>query len=63
AEEGFETQKILKEDLMDLPFRAVGECAEEAILKSMLAAGPDRMLDGRPVRSLAEYLKEAEENL
>ncbi len=55
--EGFETQRVLKEDLMDLPFRAVGECAEEAILKSMLAASPDRMLDGTRVPSLEEFLK------
>ncbi|MBR0143113.1 MAG: P1 family peptidase [Clostridia bacterium] len=53
----FETLRILKEDLMDLPFRAVGECAEEAILKSMLMASPDRTLDGTPVPSLNEFLK------
>lgn len=58
AEEGFETVTVLKEDLMDIPFRAIGECAEEAILKSMLSAKPDRMLDGTPVRSLEEFLKE-----
>ena len=37
----FLRQTVLREDLLDLPFRAIGECAEEAILQSMLHAGPD----------------------
>ena len=49
-------QRVLREEKMDLPFRAVGECAEEAILRSMLEAGPDRALDGTPIPSLREYL-------
>ena len=52
----FCTQRTLREDLMNLPFRAVGECAEEAILQSMLHAQPDRKLDGTRVASLKEYL-------
>ena len=50
-------QRTLREDLMNLPFRAVGECAEEAILQSMLHAEPDVKLDGARVPSLREYLK------
>ena len=57
TEEGsFMSVKALREDLMDIPFRAIGECAEEAILKSMLNAGPDRMLNGTRIPSLNEYL-------
>ena len=55
--ESFLTQAILREDLMNLPFRAAGECAEEAILQSMWNAGSDVALDGSPIPSLKEYLK------
>ena len=54
--DSFQTQTILREDLMNIPFRAVGECAEEAILQSMLNAGPDKKLDGTHVPSLRDYL-------
>ena len=54
----FQTQTVLKEDRMNLPFRAVGECAEEAILQSLWNAGPDTALDGSPVPSLRQFLKE-----
>lgn len=53
----FQTQTILKEELMDIPFRAIGECAEEAILQSMWHARPDIALDGRIIPSLRELLK------
>mgnify|MGYP002627214420 CR=1 FL=1 len=53
----FQVQRVLREDLMNLPFRAMGECAEEAILQSMLHAEGDVALDGTRVRSLREYLK------
>ena len=52
----FCTQRTLREDLMNLPFRAAGECAEEAILQSMLHAPADVKLDGSRVPSLREYL-------
>ncbi len=52
----FRIQTVLKEDLMNLPFRAVGECAEEAILQSLWHAAPDHALDGTPVPSLKEFL-------
>jgi len=34
---------------MNLPFRAIGECAEEAILQSLWHAAPDHALDGTPI--------------
>ncbi len=53
----FQVQKILKEEQINLPFRAVGECAEEAILQSLWNAEPDVMLDGKEVMSLRQFLK------
>lgn len=53
----FTLQRALKEECMNLPFRAAGECAEEAILQSMLHAAPDVQRDGTPVQSLAQFLK------
>jgi D-aminopeptidase len=55
----FQVQTLLKEEKMNLPFRAVGECAEEAILQSMWHAEPDRALDGSPIPSLRQVLKES----
>ncbi len=52
--ESFLRRTVLREELLDVPFRAAGECAEEAILKSMLLAGRDRLPDGREVPSLGE---------
>ena len=54
----FQIQTILKESQMNLPFRAVGECAEEAILQSLWNAGPDTALDGSPIPSLRQFLRE-----
>ena len=45
---------------MNLPFRAVGECAEEAILQSLWNAGPDSALDGSSVPSLQQFLSKPE---
>ncbi len=53
----FDCIRALNEDEMNLPFRAVGEATEEAILKSMLASNADVELDGKPVPSLKEYLQ------
>ena len=58
--ESFLRQAVLREELMNLPFRAAGECAEEAILQSMWNAGADIMLNGTKVPSLREFLKEKE---
>ncbi len=57
------TQQILEESQLNLPFRAAGEAAEEAILLSMLCAGPDRTLDGKTIHSLTEYLKSDEQGI
>ncbi len=54
----FLTQAVLREELMNLPFRAAGECTEEAILQSMWNAGADIMLNGTKVPSLHDFLKE-----
>lgn len=56
--DSFLTQTVLREDKMNLPFRAAGECAEEAILQSMWNAEADISLSGKKVPSLREFLKE-----
>ena len=56
----FQVQEILQESMMNLPFRAVGECAEEAILQSLWNAGPDSALDGSSVPSLQQFLSKPE---
>lgn len=58
AGESFESEKMLREDLMNIPFRAVGECAEEAILQSMWHAEADKALDGSDIPCLRDYLRE-----
>ena len=52
----FQTQTILREDKMNLPFRAVGECAEEAILQSLWHAKADKALDGTPIPAFRDIL-------
>lgn len=52
----FATLRCLREDDMNLPFRAVGEATEEAILQSMLHAGADVTLEGKAVPALGEVL-------
>ena len=54
---GFCRVTALNEELLDLPFRAIGECVEEAILLSMLYAGSDLALDGTVIQSLADVMK------
>lgn len=61
AGESFQTQVVLNENLMDIPFRAVGECAEEAILQSMWHARADVALNGERIPSLHEFLNKTEE--
>ena len=53
----FEVLRALREDDMNLPFRAAGEATEEAILKSMLMAGDDVDREGKAVPSLKTYLR------
>lgn len=55
-EGAFEVVRTLREDDMNLPFRAVGEATEEAILQSMLHSDSDTALDGRHIASLREFL-------
>ena len=52
----FEVLRALREDDMNLPFRAAGEATEEAILKSMLMAGDDADREGHKVPSLKTFL-------
>lgn len=56
----FQTLRCLREDDMNIPFRAVGEATEEAILKSMLCARDDQALDGERILSLRTYLSRCE---
>ncbi len=54
--------KALRDDLMELPFRAVAECVEEAIANSLIAADRVVGFDGDhsvTVRALSEFLPEA----
>ena len=60
-EDSFSRIACLREDLMDIPFRAIGECAEEAILQSLWHAEPDTALDGSHVPSWRELMKEKTE--
>ena len=50
------TISCIREERIDLLFRAAGEAAEEAILNSMLAADPMTAPDGRRIRSLREFM-------
>ena len=56
AGDSFRTQTVLREELRALPFRAIGECAEEAILQSLWHAAPDKALDGTPVPALRDVI-------
>jgi len=56
--ETFRQQRTLREDLMNIPFRAVGECCEEAILRSMLEAETVTGYQGHVIQSIRDYMKE-----
>ncbi len=56
AEDGLRTQTVLREDLIDRVFQAAAEAENEAILNSMVCAGPAVSRDGEEYRSLAEFL-------
>lgn len=49
-------QTILREDLLDLPFRAAAEATEEAVLNSMTAADTTVGYDGLTIYSIREFL-------
>ncbi len=54
--------KVLRDDLIERPFRAVCECVEEAIANSLVAADRVTGFDGEnhvTVRALSEFLPEA----
>lgn len=51
----------LDEGQMNLPFRAVGEATEEAILQSMLHAPADQMRNGQVVPCLRDFLASRKE--
>ena len=48
--------KIMNEDRLDLVFRAVAECEEEAVLNSMITAETVIGFEGRTRYSLKEYI-------
>lgn len=50
-------QAVLEEAMLNTPFRAAGEAAEEAIVMSMLMSDSDVTLDGKRIPSLREFLK------
>lgn len=54
----FESVRVLREDDMNLPFRAVGEATEEAILQSMCHSGDDVTLEGARIPSLHAFLNQ-----
>ena len=56
GEEDIVSFSCIREDRIDLLFRAAGEATEEAILNSMLCADPVTAPDGRRVRSLREFM-------
>lgn len=47
---------LFSDEAMDLPFRAAAQCAQEAVLNSMLSAQPVTGYLGHTVRSLSEFL-------
>ena len=55
GEEPFVDVKSVREDLLDLAFRAVAEATNEAVLSSMLHAKTAYGLDGRVWYSLADF--------
>ena len=48
--------EILREDLLNQPFRMISEAVEEAVLDSMLASEAMKALDGRIIHSLKEFI-------
>ena len=57
GKEAFRVQRTLREDLMNIPFRAVGECCEEAIIRSMFEAETVVGYQGHKVESIREYIR------
>ena len=57
-EQNIMTRRILREDRLDIPFRAAAECCEEAILNAMLCAGAVTGYTGERKASLVDWLTE-----
>ena len=55
-EQAFESTLTLNESLMDIPFEAMADCTEEAILRSMLNSDATHTLDGKTIHSLREFI-------
>lgn len=51
------SQRVLREDLLDIPFRAAAECCEEAILNALLCADAVKGYTGKRKASLREWLQ------
>ena len=47
---------ILREDLLEQPFLAAAEAAEESVLNALAAAVPTTGFDGKICHALCEYL-------
>ncbi|GFN34755.1 DmpA family aminopeptidase [Tepidimicrobium xylanilyticum] len=56
-DEGIHSIKVLNEDKIDLVFRAVAECEEEAVLNSMITAETVTGFKGRTRYSLRDYIE------
>ena len=54
AEEKIRTVSAFREDSMDLPFQAVAECAEEAVLNVLFTARTVTGSQGKTVHALTE---------
>ncbi len=56
-EEKYElTQRIMREDLLDIPFHAAAECCEEAIVNALLSADAVQGYNGERKSSLRQWL-------
>ncbi len=53
----FHTLQILNESKMDIPFRAVAEAVEEAVLNSLFSAGTVTGYSGKTVYSIQEFVE------
>ena len=54
--DGILSLKILNEEMIDTVFRAAGECAEEAVLNSMITAERTEGMGGHARESLADFI-------
>lgn len=57
-EQSVQTREVIPEGKIDLAFRAIAECAEEAVLDSMYCAKETTGFEGHHVNSLADWLED-----